>query len=55
MKPRYGNVRIVKLRAAVNTLRKAIQKEGTPDIQDAWDRCEPWVDGIFTTAEEEEN
>lgn len=45
---RYGNVKILKLRRAVNELRTLIRREGTPDIQSAWDRCEPWLDRIFT-------
>ena len=24
-------------------LRRVIRSEGTPDIQDAWDKCERWV------------
>lgn len=43
----YGRTKISKLRAAVNNLRTAIRAEGTPAIQDAWDRVEPWVDRIF--------
>ncbi|WP_306150663.1 hypothetical protein [Roseovarius sp. MMSF_3281] len=41
---RYGNTRISKIRKAVNDLRRAIQREGTQDIQVAWDRLEPWID-----------
>lgn len=47
MTDHYGLARITKLRAAVNALRIAIRSEGTPAIQDAWDRVEPWVDRIF--------
>lgn len=43
----YGRTKLSKLRAAVQALRDAIRAEGTPAIQDAWDRCEPWVDRIF--------
>lgn len=49
---RYGNTKIVKLRRAVDDLRQAIRNEGTPAIQDAWDRAEPWVDRIFVTESE---
>lgn len=49
MTDRYGKAKIVKLRAAVDELRKACREEGTPRIQSAWDRAEPWVDRIFTT------
>lgn len=41
---RYGKTRIHKIRAAQNDLREAIRAEGTPSIQDAWDRLEPWLD-----------
>lgn len=47
MTTHYGLARITKLRAAVSALRSAIRAEGTPAIQDAWDRVEPWVDRIF--------
>ena len=43
----YGHTKIAKLRAAVNGLRAAIRSEGTPAIQDAWNRAEPWIDRIF--------
>ena len=46
---RYGAVKITKLRAAVNELRAAIQSEGTPRIEVAWERAENWVDRIFRT------
>lgn len=49
---RYGNTKIIKLRHAVNELRKAIRAEGTPSIQDAWDRAEPWLDRMFIAPEE---
>ena len=48
-KQRHGNVRISKVIAAESELREAIRNEGTPRIQDAWDRCEPWLDAIFTS------
>lgn len=41
---RYGKTRMGKIRAAVENLRKAIRAEGTPAVQDAWDRLEPWID-----------
>ncbi|WP_375553379.1 hypothetical protein [Roseovarius mucosus] len=44
MTDRYGKTRIHKIRAAQNALREAIRAEGTPAIQDAWDRLEPWLD-----------
>lgn len=44
MTERYGKTRLSKIRKAVNELRAAIRAQGTPDIQDAWDRLEPWLD-----------
>ena len=52
MTDRYGNTRIVKIRAAQNALREAIRAEGTPRIQDAWDRLEPWIDAPIWKDEE---
>lgn len=55
---RYGKTRISKIKAAVDNLRSAIRSSGTPEIQDAWDRFEPWVDVVFgrpaTSPEESE-
>lgn len=42
--PKYGKVRISKILAAFNELREACRAEGTPRIQDAIDRYEPWAD-----------
>lgn len=47
MTERYGQTRISKIYAAFNELRRVIRKEGTPDIQDAWDRVEPCLDIVF--------
>ncbi len=44
---RYGRAKLSKLRAAVQALRGVIRAEGTPAIQDAWDRVEPGGDRIF--------
>lgn len=41
---RYGAVKITKIIAARNALREAIRAEGTPRIQEAWDRLEQWID-----------
>lgn len=49
----YGKARIATLRKAVDELRQACRQEGTPRIQDAIDRAEPWIDAIFTTKEGE--
>lgn len=51
MTERYGNTKITKLRKAVEDLRQAIRKKGTPAIQDAWDRAEPWIDRVFVTGD----
>jgi hypothetical protein len=48
----YGKARIVTLRKAVDELRQACRQEGTPRIQDAIDRAEPWIAAIFTTGGE---
>jgi hypothetical protein len=44
MTQRYGHVKIATIMATRNELRKAIQEEGTPRIQDLWDRLEQWID-----------
>ena len=44
---RYGNRKIVKMYNEMNRLRAAIQREGTPAIQAAWDDCEEWIDFAF--------
>ncbi len=49
---RYGRAKIVTLRRDVNALRKAIRAEGTPAVQDAWEKAERWVDRVFTTDQE---
>jgi hypothetical protein len=46
----FGKVEIAELIAAVNELRSACREEGTPRIQAAIDRAEPWFDPIFTTS-----
>lgn len=35
---RYGSRKVAKMYAEINALRQAIQAEGTPAIQDAWDK-----------------
>ena len=44
MSERYGRVKFSTIYAAKAELRKAIQEEGTPRIQAAWDRLEQWID-----------
>jgi hypothetical protein len=41
---RYGQTSQVKIYNAREVLRKAIMAEGTPAIQEAWDRLAPWID-----------
>lgn len=41
---RYGRVKFTKIQATKNALRRAIQDEGTPRIQELWDRLEQWID-----------
>ena len=43
---RYGDVRITKIMAAFKELRTACRDEGTPRIQEALDRYEPWADFV---------
>ncbi len=40
----YGRVKAVTVYNAREALRKAIMAEGTPAIQEAWDRLAQWVD-----------
>lgn len=47
MSDRYGNVRITKIKTAFDELRAACRAEGTPRIQQAIDRYEPWADFAF--------
>lgn len=44
MAEQYGRVRITTIQATKNELRAAIQTEGTPRIQELWDRLEQWID-----------
>lgn len=44
---RYGAVRVTKIKAAYDELRAACREEGTPRIQDALDRYEPWADFAY--------
>ena len=47
MTNRYGNRTIIKMFNQINALRKAIRNEGTPAIQDAWDKVEEHIDFIY--------
>ena len=44
MADRYGRVKFTTIQATKNELRRAIQEEGTPRIQDIWDKLEQWID-----------
>lgn len=44
---RYGKRRVSRMYADMNKLRQAIQREGTPAIQDAWDRVEECIDYAY--------
>lgn len=47
MTDRYGNRNIIKMFNQINALRKAIRSEGTPTIQEAWDKVEEHIDFIY--------
>jgi hypothetical protein len=55
MMPRYGNRTIVKMFNQINALRKAIRSEGTPMIQEAWDKVEEHIDFIYQQKMEKQN
>lgn len=50
----YGKTRIVKIRAAYNDLRSAVQRGDMEAAQEALDRYEQWSDYIFTAMRERE-
>lgn len=45
--PRFGNRKVQKMYAEINTLRALIRSEGTPGIQDAWDKVEQHIDFAY--------
>lgn len=47
MTRRYGTRRVDRMWADINALRQVIAREGTPAIQDAWDRVEPCIDYAY--------
>lgn len=49
---RFGNRRVPKMYAQIQTLRKAIADEGTTRIQDAWDKVEEHLDYAYQMAAE---
>jgi hypothetical protein len=44
---KYGQRNVIKMFNQVNALRKAIRTEGTPAIQEAWDKVEEHIDFIY--------
>ena len=51
MNARYGNRNIAKMYAQIQKLREAIRREGTPEIQDAWDAVEEHIDYAYRRQE----
>jgi hypothetical protein len=51
---RYGNRRVPKMYAEIEVLRQAIRTEGTPAIQEAWDKVEQHIDYAYGKIEEKE-
>jgi hypothetical protein len=47
MTEKYGNRNVPKMIAEIEVLRQAIRAEGTPAIQDAWDRVETHIDYAY--------
>lgn len=52
MTERYGNRRVVKMFNQINALRKLIRSEGTPSIQEAWDKVEEHIDFAYSAGKE---
>lgn len=44
---RYGNRKVSKMIQQVEELRQIIRAEGTPAIQDAWDKVEEHIDYAY--------
>lgn len=53
MTARYGNRTIIKMFNQINALRKAIRAEGTPAIQEAWDKVEEHIDFVYAERQNE--
>lgn len=47
----FGRAKISTLMRDVNALRESIRREGSPAVQDAWDKCERWVPAVFSAKE----
>ena len=44
---RYGQRKVTKMYAEVQALREIIRAEGTPAIQEAWDKVEEHIDYAY--------
>lgn len=55
MTDRYGpnpnGPKLSKIRADFNKLRIAVRQEGTPEIQEAWDKVERWLGHVYQESE----
>lgn len=47
MMPSYGKRSVAKMYEEIKELRAAIRAEGTPRIQDAWDKVEEHIDYAY--------
>lgn len=47
MTNKYGNRNVPKMIREIETLRLVIRSEGTPAIQDAWDKVEQHIDYAY--------
>lgn len=47
MTGKYGERNITKMIREIDVLRQSIRAEGTPAIQDAWDKVEPHIDYAY--------
>ncbi len=47
MSDRYGNRSIARMYNDITKHRAAVRSEGTPAIQETWDRVEEFVDYVF--------
>lgn len=51
MTAKYGNRNVAKMIRQVDDLRRAIRSEGTPLIQEAWDKVEEHIDFAYRREE----
>ena len=52
MNEKYGNRSVAKMYRQINDLRRLISSEGTPSIQDAWDKVEEHIDFAYANQRE---